>query len=74
MLVCKICGSKNGFYAPEEIVAGSVIGTYNSDGTWGDNSVMFDSLITRVGKRAYCVDCDSYVGKTDNLIAGEVAE
>ncbi|MGJ6136693.1 hypothetical protein ACSDIF_02150 [Listeria monocytogenes] len=27
-----------------------------------------------VGKRAYCVDCDSYVGKTDNLIAGEFAE
>ncbi|EAC8423385.1 hypothetical protein Y391_02565 [Listeria monocytogenes] len=74
MLICKNCGSKNGFYAPEKIVAGSVITTYNSDGTLGNNSEMYDNLITSVGKRAYCVDCDSYVGKTDNLIAGEASE
>ncbi|EFS0528639.1 hypothetical protein ACR60W_001050 [Listeria monocytogenes] len=41
------------------------------DGTWGNNAGMYDHLVTEVGKMAYCVDCDSYVGKTADLIAIE---
>ncbi|EBF5132238.1 hypothetical protein [Listeria seeligeri] len=69
MVVCKHCGSENGFYAPERIVSGSVISYYNSDGSFGNNSEMYDNLNTEVGKRAYCVDCGKYVGKTVDLIA-----
>ncbi|EAE5023177.1 hypothetical protein G7498_001058 [Listeria monocytogenes] len=69
MITCKSCGSVNGFYTNENVVGGHVIGIYNADGSWGDNSGMYDGLITVAGKNAYCVDCYCYVGKTKDLVA-----
>ncbi|HAC5626860.1 TPA_asm: hypothetical protein GZY09_00915 [Listeria monocytogenes] len=68
MTICVICGSTNGFYTNENIVRGNVISVYNSDGTWGDNSGMYDHLVTEAGKHAYCIDCGGYVGKTEKIV------
>jgi hypothetical protein len=54
---CPHCNYMGGYYVKEK-VSGSIYYYYNFDGSQADNSSMYDHLIHKGGKVAYCKNCD----------------
>ncbi|NRG48370.1 hypothetical protein HRF87_27180 [Bacillus sp. CRN 9] len=69
-IVCKYCGSENGFYTEERVTGRATI-YYKGNGYMrADQGSMYDSLTHSGGKKAYCRDCFKYIGKSEKLISG----
>lgn len=71
---CPRCKSDRGFYTKEQ-VRGTATPRYTKDGHYARiNEHLYDSLIHSGGKNAFCLKCDSYIGKSENLISGLTEE
>lgn len=60
-IICKHCGSDEGFYIKVQIHA-NTRESFNSDGTsqWGATA---DEMRTKRGKNVYCSNCDKVICK-----------
>ena len=66
---CHKCGSKDGFYIKVQ-VTGSTRTYYDSDGVYlmdGANSAIYDHLIHKDGKIAYCMECNRKIDSVANI-------
>lgn len=71
-IICPHCKSNRGFYV-RETVRGSATVLYTNNGDYSnDQSAMYDGLMHRGGKNAYCVRCHKQIGKSANLISGNI--
>ena len=69
MIICKECGSTEGFYVNER-VSGVAIIYYDREGNYGtENYSIYDNMRHSGGKKAYCKSCDKYMGKSIDLKA-----
>lgn len=66
---CPHCGSEDGYYT-KDYISGSSYFYVKFDGSEADNGHMYEHLTHKRGKRAYCAECDRYIGPSDLL--GEV--
>ncbi|MCM3239076.1 hypothetical protein M3589_15235 [Heyndrickxia oleronia] len=74
VIICPHCESQEGFYTKEQ-VRGIATPHYTKEGHYAiDNSHIYDSLTHSGGKRAYCVVCKKYIGKSEELISGLIEE
>lgn len=65
-VICKYCGSDEGFFIKTQIYGHADI-YYNNDGTYslnGLNASAHDSLTYKHGKNVYCSNCEKQIGKT----------
>ncbi|UTV34853.1 hypothetical protein [Bacillus altitudinis] len=70
-IVCKHCGSDEGFYTLERIYGNAMV-CYNARGDiLLDQHSMYDNVRHSGGKRAYCYLCHKIIGKSEDLISGE---
>ncbi|MGY3717166.1 hypothetical protein ACWE42_16770 [Sutcliffiella cohnii] len=73
-IICPHCDSKEGFYTKEQ-VKGTATPHYTKNGHYAiENGHIYDSLTHSGGKRAYCIDCHKYIGKSEDLISGLLEE
>ena len=71
-IVCPHCHESAGFYATER-VTGTAKVHYTENGDWAlDQTDMYGSLEHSGGKRAYCNNCNQYLGKTEDLKSGNI--
>lgn len=54
---CPHCGDSEGYFV-KVYLSGRSHTRYTWDGEYGDNEDMYDSLNAKVGKYAYCTDCE----------------
>lgn len=73
-IICPHCGESSGFYT-KEVVTGSTVIYYTENGDYSsDQSEMYSHLNHSGGKNAYCSNCHKYIGKSAELISGNVEE
>lgn len=73
VITCPHCESQEGFYTKEQ-VTGPSEPHYTNEGHYAaENGHIYDSVSHSGGKRAYCIVCKKYIGKSADLISG-VAE
>lgn len=66
---CPYCGSTSGFYT-KDYVYGATVFYRNFDGSEAeDNSQLYDSLLHKMGKYAYCSECDRCLGKVEKILS-----
>ena len=60
---CPFCGC-NGFYVRQH-AEGTVIYHHSFDGSESDNKDMYNGLNVTGGKRAYCSQCNKFLGNCE---------
>lgn len=70
VVICPHCESQEGFFTKEQ-VRGISTPYFTKEGHYAiENGHVYDGLIHSGGKRAYCLDCKKYIGKSVDLISG----
>lgn len=67
---CPHCESTEGFYT-KETVTGTATIYYTENGDYAKDQTEMYSLSHKGGKRAYCVQCNKIIGKSEDLISGK---
>lgn len=74
VITCPHCESQEGFYTKEQ-VKGTSTPHYTKEGHYAtENGHIYDYLNHSGGKRAYCIICQKYIGKSADLITGKIEE
>ena len=63
---CPYCGSTAGYYT-KDYIYGSSWFNYSFDGSYADNSCMYDCLTRRPGRVAYCQECGKRLFKIEEM-------
>ncbi|GAF66421.1 hypothetical protein BTS2_3322 [Bacillus sp. TS-2] len=70
IITCPHCKEQEGFYLKEQ-VRGSSEPHFTKEGHYANkNGHIYESLNHSGGKRAYCMNCNGYIGKSVELISG----
>ncbi|AMQ66491.1 hypothetical protein BH753_gp009 [Bacillus phage Shbh1] len=73
-IICCHCGAMEGFYV-KETVKGVSTPHYTKNGHYAnENSHIYNYLTHSGGEKAYCLVCDKYIGKSQDLISGLTEE
>lgn len=64
-VVCKHCGSEDGFYIKTRFYA-NVNVEYNNDGSSRFSGVS-DTMESKMGKNVYCINCDKAICKVSEI-------
>lgn len=70
---CPFCGYDE-FYVKQRVTGYSTFFERYDGEEADDNSQMYDSLIFHGGEKAYCVNCDRYIGNKEKNVIGKNAE
>jgi len=70
MIICKHCGSERGFYTLQRVHGLAEVHYTNKGDYAEDNGQMHEGIYYTGGKKAYCLSCTRFIGKSEDLISG----
>lgn len=71
-IICPHCNANDGFYVREQVTGTATVYYTNKGDYANENGQIYDSLVHKGGKLAYCSSCSKIIGKSDKLKSGNV--